>query len=98
MIDFKEHDLVMVRLPNEGDLNTYRKRYYNVWLRVAFIDNDNTFIGYLEKKDKNYTSYEVGAHIKLNCYDVQRLYHSGETFCYSDDVTICECPGVCRNK
>lgn len=29
---------------------------------------------------------------------VQRVFQNGEQFCYGDNITICNCAGLCRNK
>ena len=90
-------DLVMMRLPNNPE-DESRQRHYNVWFRVMFIDNDGTFIGICEKLESGFNLYKKGEHLKLEISKVQRIYQKGEQFCYSDDVTICECVGLCKNK
>jgi hypothetical protein len=87
-----EGQLVMLRLET-------RFGYSNTWWRVMFIDNDETFIGKLER----HHWHEYEAHIKgdmerFGCNQVQRIYADGEQFCYSDKITICECQGLCREN
>jgi len=95
---FKETDLVMLRLPNDLE-EKGRQRHYNTWFTVMFIDNDNTFIGRCDKIDRfEFTLYNVGDHIKLNNDKILHVYKEGEQFCYGDNITICECKGLCRNK
>lgn len=89
---FKEGDLVMVRLQTEYG-------YSNTWWRVMFIDNDETFIGKLEKHHwREYTEHKNGDTEKIYLSQVQRIYKEGEQFCYSDKITICTCEGLCKNK
>lgn len=88
----QETDLVMLRM--ETDFG-----YSNTWWRVMFIDNDNTFVGKLERHHwSDYTEYKKGDSVKLNCDNVKYIYKDGEQFCYSDNITICDCKGLCRNK
>ncbi|WP_257657686.1 hypothetical protein [Parapedobacter lycopersici] len=94
---FKEDDLVMLRLPNDADFEG-RQPHYNTWFRVMFIDNDGSFIGVVEKTDKEFRMYEIGQHIMLDAAKVQRIYNRGDQFCYSDGVTVCNCSSLCRNK
>jgi len=97
--EFTTGDLVMVRL-NNGIKDAYRQPHYNVWLRVKFIDNDSTFIGEIEKKTFEYIQHEKGEQIRLNVDKVAEVYNEndGQQWCYSDDVTRCNCKGLCRNK
>lgn len=92
MEGFKEGALVMLRLPTKYG-------YSNTWWEVKFIDNDKTFIGRLFRFDKTeFDTYKEGEDVSFNIDQVQRVYKKGEHFCYSDNVTICECAGLCRNK
>lgn len=93
-----DNDLVMLRLP--FDLKSkVRQRHYNTWFRVRFIDTDNTFIGECERVNENvFTPYKVGEHIRLDVDKVLSVYKEGEQFCYSDNITICDCKGLCKNK
>lgn len=89
---FKEGELVMLRLETQFG-------YSNTWWRVMFIDNDETFIGKLERCHwYEFEENKIGDCVKFNCDKVQKIYHEGEQFCYSDNVTICECAGLCRDK
>lgn len=91
---FKESDLVLVRLP--ASINS---RYTNTWWRVLFIDNDNTFIGELERCHwYEFNAHEKGEHVRLGCDKVQHVYMTGEQFCYSDNISICSCVGLCQDK
>ena len=85
----KNNDLVLIRIID--------KIYYNTWFRIMFIDNDNTFIGKCERIDNDFNLYEIGDCIKFDKNQIQRIYNN-EEFCYSDNVTICKCKGLCRNK
>lgn len=94
----KEYDLVMIRLPNDPSYEG-RQRHYNTWLRGLFVDTDNTFIGEVERIDKyEFTLYEVGQKDRFLIDKIQDTYKKGQQWCYSDNITICECPGLCRNK
>lgn len=87
-----EGQLVMVRLET-------RFGYSNTWWRVMFVDNDGTFVGKLERKDRyEYEAHEIGQTETFPCASVQGVYKDGQEFCYSDNVTICTCPGLCREK
>jgi hypothetical protein len=88
---FKEKDLVLVRLDGSD-------QKYNCWFRVIFIDNDNTFIGILERKDWHFNVYEKDEHVRLYCYLVLDVYKEGDNFCYSDNVSRCNCIGLCKDK
>ena len=92
-MEIQEKQLVMVRL-NE-DNNSFR-----AWLRVKFIDLDDTFLGEIELVDKDYTIHKIGEFIKLHTEDVIEIFspNDGKNWCYSDNITRCDCPGLCRNK
>lgn len=89
------NDFVMVRVPK---INT--TDYFNSWFRIISIDNErNSFIGKCEKIDKyNFCPYTIGDEMLLNISDIQNTFKEGDQFCYMDDITICNCPGLCRNK
>jgi hypothetical protein len=94
----REKDLVMLRLPNDLEANG-RKEHFNTWFRIMFIDNDGTFIGRVEKINRwEFTLYQIGEDVKLNSDSVLRVYQDGDQFCYDDNISICECAGLCRNK
>ncbi len=89
---FVEGDLVMLRLQTSYG-------YSNTWWRVMFIDNDETFIGKLERLDRStYETHSIGDIERFPITLPQRLYKEGEVFCYSDNITICNCSGLCREK
>lgn len=93
-----ENDLVMIRLCNEPNSGE-RQRHYNTWFRVMFIDIDKTFIGRVERIDRfEFELYNVGEDIKLDIEKVQDIYVPGQQWCYSDNITTCDCIGLCRNK
>lgn len=95
----KENDLVMLRLCNREDDNLERKNHYNTWFRVMFIDTDETFIGRCERIDAmSFTRYSIGNDKRFYTSQVLKTYIEGQGFCYSDNVTICDCPATCRNK
>jgi hypothetical protein len=86
-----EGDLVMLRLETKYG-------YSNTWWRVMFVDNDNTFIGRLERSHWiEYDSHQKGSDVRWSLCDIKRIY-KGEQFCYGDNITICECRALCRNK
>lgn len=88
----KEGNLVMLRLSNKVD--GYQ---YNTWVRILFIDNDGTFVGKCERKDNNLESININETRRFIGSEMIRAY-KGEQFCYSDNVTICVCKSLCRNK
>lgn len=94
---FKVSDLVMLRLPFDPNSNE-RQRYYNTWFRVLFIDNNGTFQGQCERVDFDLERISKGDILTLESKKIQQIYKDGEQFCYGDNVTICECTGLCRNK
>lgn len=88
---------------NENDLVSIRcKTIYGntlTWWRVMFIDNDNTFVGKLERFHKFiYTEHKIDDCVKFDIEQIIDIYEKGEQFCYSDNVTICTCEGLCRDK
>jgi hypothetical protein len=87
-----EGELVMLRLST-------RFGYSNTWWRVMFIDTDGTFIGKLERCHwHEYEAHKIGDHERFDCEDVKHTHKEGEQFCYSDNITICQCKGLCQNK
>jgi hypothetical protein len=87
-----EEDLVLLRLET-------RFGYSNTWWRVMFVDNDGTFIGRLERKHwYEYDEYNIGDDVRLDINKVQHIYKEGEQFCYGDNITICNCTGLCKDK
>ena len=90
--NISEGSLVMVRVATDYG-------YSNTWWRVMFCDTDETFIGRLERHHwHEYTMHKKGDDVRINAYDVQQVYKEGNQFCYGDDITICDCSGLCRNK
>lgn len=90
--ELKEGQLVMLRLET-------RFGYSDTWWRVMFVDTDETFIGKLERKRwHEYEAHEKGNVERFDCDKVKHVYAEGEQFCYSDNITICKCEGLCRNK
>lgn len=88
----QDNDLVMLRLDTPYG-------YSNTWWRVLFIDNDQTFVGKLERKHwHEYKDHDIGEHASFPIEKVKRIYEKGEEFCYSDNITICTCKGLCENK
>lgn len=74
------------------------------WFRVKFADNDGTFIGTIEKHPKNVRIHEyLRGYVRYKNSEVHQVLPGGKLpegkqFCYSDDISICDCPGTCRNK
>ena len=95
----KENDLVMVRLNNDPK-NTERQRHYNVWLRVLVIDLNGFFHGKIERKDSDYVMHDIDDILMLEIKKVGQIFNEndGKQWCYSDNVTRCNCQGLCRNK
>ena len=93
----EEKDLVLLRLNN--NLDDFKQKHYNVWVRILFIDNDNTFYGKIERKEDGFNKFiddVVKSHLDnvLDKYDT----NDGRRWCYSDGVTRCYCKGLCKNK
>lgn len=89
----QEQQLVMIRLNDNN-------RSFRSWVRVKFVDLDNTFLGEIELVDKDYTLHKIGEIIKLYAEDVIEIFspNDGKDWCYSDHITRCDCHGPCRNK
>jgi hypothetical protein len=85
----KENDLVLLRLPCPYG-------YTNTWWRVMFIDLDKTFVGRLERFNR--CEFEPMKDSKFHVDKILAIYNEGEQFCYSDNVSICECKGLCKDK
>lgn len=79
-------------------------RTLSTWIRVKFIDSDGTFVGEAERIEKNkwtetiITIFERGQQVRVSINRVGDIEIEGKDFCYSDNVTQCDCPGLCRNK
>lgn len=93
----QQNDLVMLRLPLNPQYEG-RQPHYNTWFRVKFIDNDGTFIGEAERLARPFERIKKGEQIKLSTQSVQRIYKTDESFCYKDNVTVCDCPGLCQDN
>jgi len=91
MISLNVKDLVCTR-------NEYEYGYTNLWWEVMFIDDNGTFVGMLQRKPLDYRKHTVGEHVTIEIDDIKAKYQGGEQFCYSDNVSICDCKGLCRNK
>lgn len=79
-------------------------RRLKTWIRVKFIDNDGTFVGEAERIERNtwseqvITIFEKGEQVRIAMDRVSAVEDPTKDFCYGDNVTQCECPGLCRNK
>jgi hypothetical protein len=79
-------------------------KVFIVWLRVKLIDNDHTFVGEVERVENNnglkteINILNIGDHVRLSIDRIDSLEDKNKSFCYSDSVTQCSCPGACRNK
>jgi hypothetical protein len=95
---FNVNDLVLVRLNNDPKY-IGRQRHYNIWLKVLFID-DGSFHGKIEHKDRDFELSEIGEILTLKIEKVLDIFNEndGKQWCYSDNVTRCNCPGLCRNN
>lgn len=82
----------------------FNVRKFDVWVRVKFIDTDGTFVGEAERIERNTWSeltikiFEKGEHVRIGIDRVYQTEDPDKEFCYSDNVTQCSCPGLCRNK
>lgn len=70
----------------------------SAWARVVFIDNDGTLIGVIERTYWRNENYKKGEHVRFSTDEVYDVFREGQKFCYSDDISICGCVGLCRNK
>lgn len=82
----------LVRVEIQGKYNTEHG-----WFRIAIINNDNTFCGMAEKIDRHNDKYIIGNQYLLDYYPDMIIY-TDQQLCYSDNVSICTCPGLCREK
>jgi|25_taG_2_1085351.scaffolds.fasta_scaffold40092_2 hypothetical protein len=96
-IEVEERDLVLLRLSNQIP-DAYRQRHYNNWIRLQYIDEDNICHGIFEKIEEGFEIYKLGDKITFNLEQIGSVYSEGDEFCYKDQVTICDCPGLCRNS
>ena len=95
---FYEGDLVCIYIQNTGN-GMPATEPFKTWVRVKFIDNDGTFIGLIEKTRKIwFDKYKIGATLTVDCDMVTDVFQEHYQFCYSDGVTICTCPALCREK
>lgn len=98
-VTMKENDLVLVRLHNNL-MGQSIQSHYNVWIRVLFIDLDHSFTGRVERLDRDYEGHKIDDIITLSGSKVLNVFDEkdGKQWCYSDNVTRCDCKGLCRNK
>jgi hypothetical protein len=82
----------LVRVQVQGKYSTE-----HAWVRIATINDDKTFIGVAEKIDRYNDKYIIGDQYLFDYYPGMLIYN-GQQLCYSDNVTICNCPGLCRDK
>lgn len=92
-----EGDLVGVKVPvKEGKTI--------IWHRVMFVDLDGSMIIRADKYpsffDKEYPEHMEDRKILDNQVSliIRKEDADRAQFCYSDGVTVCDCPGTCRNK
>ena len=85
----QENDLVLIRI------NTS----FRAWIRIQFIDLDNTFIGKIELVDKDCT-HKIGETLNIHISEIIEKVNDndGKDWCYSDRLRRCDCPGLCREK
>lgn len=91
------------------NFDSYHKRDFSIrklstWIRVKFIDLDGTFIGEVERVERNRWSevdvviFEIAEQARIDVDRVSGIEDLQKDFCYSDNVTQCDCPGLCRDK
>lgn len=74
------------------------------WLRVKFVDSDGVFVGEVERVERNtWSELDIkilvkGEHTMIDVDRVSAIADPDRQFCYSDNVSQCDCPGLCRNK
>ena len=88
-------NIVMLRL--ESDYG-----YVNTWWEIMRFDQELngefSFTGKLVKKHYEYTKHKLGEYSQHLLETIQDVLRGGEIFCYSDNVTVCNCKGLCRNN
>lgn len=105
LFDIESGELVSTNLVYSYDQKHKRDfgiRKLSIWVRVKFIDLDGTFVGEVERTETNLWSdaeaklpngqVTIGIDRVCDVEDVSRQ------FCHSDNVTQCDCPGLCRDK
>lgn len=88
-MEIKIDDVVLIRLDCD-----YGKS--NTWWKVISID-DKYLYGTIFRNEP-FVDIHKGKIEKFEIKEVQRILQENDSFCYSDNVTICNCPGLCRNK
>jgi len=71
--------------------------YETIWVRIAKINSDGTFFGIAENVDRRNDRYIKGDQYLFD-YDDSMIIYTDQQLCYSDNVSICDCPGLCRDK
>ena len=75
--------------------------YKNVWFRIEEMNPEkNNFIGKLERCEWDFERYKKGQRVQIPIKKIKAVFNEndGLTWCYSDNVTRCDCSGLCRNK
>jgi len=93
---------------NENNLPEYKRDFdfkrLSAWLRVKMMDNDDTFIGEVERVERNmWSELEINflskqQQVRVAIDRVCEIEDQNMEFCYSDGVSQCSCPGLCREK
>lgn len=97
-IEFGNDDLVKIKANLQLESNIDLISQIDCWFRVMFKDNNGTFVGRLEKYDNFYSNYNILMEDQILPNEAVRQVYMGEEFCCNDNVTTCDCKGLCRNK
>lgn len=89
-IQFKEQDEVQISFKSLTG-------WESVWVKVMFKDTDDTFIGRVTRVGRRSEGYKIDSDYRFENEDVKNIY-TGQQLCYSDNTSICDCPGLCREK
>lgn len=88
----------------QGYKRDFDIRKLTIWVRVKFIDLDGLFCGEVERVERNtWSDAKVnlpskGQQVIIKTDRVLDVEDMSRQFCYSDNVTQCDCPGLCREK
>lgn len=107
LVNVNTGEIVSTNLDYNNDPSYKRNSTFRrlaTWIRVKFIDNDETFVGEVERIERNTWSeidiqiFNKGEQVRIAMNRVTEVENKDMDFCYSDGVTQCNCPALCRNK
>jgi len=89
--------LVFVKLVTKKATGTF----YPVWIRITGVSQrDGSMRGVIEREPWLVSPFEKDREFYLHYTDITAVFdeNDGLDWCYSDNVTRCDCSGLCRNK